>query len=97
MAYHWNKSLEIGPQMETWVPTQRPSPALHTPANVLLTMAIKSDSLPQLGRGPVTLHFSVRTQHLVAVTVGRLLTGISPHWPLKGQGLRIPEKLMGSP
>lgn len=26
MAYHWNKSLEIGPRRETWVPTQRPLP-----------------------------------------------------------------------
>lgn len=54
------------------------------------------ESLSNWARDPVTLHFSIWTQHLVAAAVGRLQTGISPHWPLKDQGLRILEKLMGS-
>jgi len=61
-----------------------------------LTAATGSGVSPNEGRGSVTLHFSAETQHPVAATVGRLLAGISPHWPLKGQGLRIREKLMES-
>ena len=61
-----------------------------------LAAATESGLSPNEGRGPVTLHFSAETQQTVAATVGRLLAGISPHWPLKGQGQRIREKLMES-
>ena len=61
-----------------------------------LTAATGSGVFPNEGRASVTLHFSAETQRAVVATVGRLLAGISPHWPLKGQGLRICEKLMES-
>lgn len=61
-----------------------------------LAAATESGVSPNEGGGPVTLHFSAETQQTVAAMVGRLLAGISPHWPSEGQGLRIREKLMES-
>lgn len=100
VVYNGNKSPGIGPWRETGVLRSGPShpwaPNTPTKAKARSPRPRRAGVSPNEGGRPCHSSFFNLGPTFSGSDCGRLLPGISPQWPLKGQGLRIPEKLMGS-